>query len=334
MKDVQMTRKAVAIILCVTVWNLCAVAGFAREIGTAPGDPQVYSSPIAGLLAAAQPRPGSPASLSQVPAAVSGSVGQVAWKSLPGQPGAWACRTGSGSVSLDLQQAGRISVLEDSNVDVRAGDDATVVSLLRGSVRVEGPSGAVVKVQTFDGTYVLGKSSEYQARFSWRSGTLAVSGDPGSREDAAMTGAALEISTTPERLTLLNGRPAAVAARVTDALGQPLAGVPVVFTAKAAGGRVNFGGSPNSPVFTDERGLAETTATALGASTVELGAAVAGTAATAATQADVNRTTGGKKWMALAVLGAVGALTVAVALVLRDRDNPKLETGTPTRVTP
>ncbi len=333
MKDVQMTRKAVAIILCVTVWNLCAVAGFAREIGTAPGDPQVYSSPIAGLLAAAQPRPGAVASLSPAPAAVSGSVGAVAWKSLPGAPGAWACRTGSGSVLLDLKQAGRISVLENSNVDVRAAGDETVVSLLRGSVRVEGPAGAVVRVETFDGSYVLGGSA-YQARFSWRAGTLAVSGDPGRRQDAAMTGAALEISTTPERLSLLNGRPTAVAARVTDALGEPLAGVPVMFTAKASGGRVSFGGSPNAPVFTDERGVAETTATALGASSVEIGAAVAGTEAAAAAQAGVDRTTGGQKWMAVVVLGALAALTVALVLVVRDRDDPKLESGTPTRVTP
>jgi hypothetical protein len=332
MRDVQITRKAVAVVLCVTVWNLCAVAGFAREIGTAPGDPQVYSSPIAGLLSAAQSRHGG-ATLSPAPAAVSGTMGHVTWKRLPAAEGAWACRTGSGSVTLDLKQAGKIAVLENSNVDVRADGEQAIVTLLRGSVRVSGPAGTAVRIQTLDGTYTLGGPAAYEARFTWRGGALAIVGDAGQRTDTAMKSASLVLS-TPERVTLVNGRPGAVSARVVDALGEPLAGVPVVFTAKAAGGKVSFGGAPNAVVFTDDNGVAGTMATVLGAANVEIDAAVAGTEAAAAAQAGVQRTTGRQKWVALAVLGAVAAATVALVIVTRDEDNPKLEPGTPTRVTP
>jgi hypothetical protein len=331
MKDVQKTRKAVAVILCVTVWNLCAVAGFAREIGTAPGNPQVYSSPVAGLLAAAHSRSGG-AVLTPSPTAVAGTMGQVAWKALPGMPGAWACRTGSGSVSLDLKQAGKVSVLADSNVDIRADRNESIVTLLRGSVQVEGPAGAVMRVQTFDGTYTLGSSAAYQTRFAWRGGSLTVTGDSGPRSGAAMN-PSLAVSTA-ERLTLVNGRPGTVTARVVDALGQPLAGVPVVFTAKASDGKVLFNDGPEAIVLTDDNGVAGTTATALGASTVEIDAAVAGTEAAAAAQAGVERTTGRQKWVALAILGAVAAVTVALVIVARDKDNPKMDAGTPSRVAP
>ena len=37
---------------------------------------------------------------------------------------------------------------------------------------------------------------------------------------------------------------------------------------------------------------------------------------------------------AVLVLGALAAATIAIVVVVRDKENPKLETGTPTRVAP
>ncbi len=336
MKDVRTTRKILACILCVSVWHLCSIAAFAGEVGTsAPVGSQIYSSPVAGLLSAGQSAIASGyRNLSVQPKGVSGSVGQVSWKSLSTDSPAWTCRTGSGgAATLDLKEAGRISISENSNVDVRLAGEDLVVTLVRGAVLLEGTAAARIRVETYEATYLLGDSSPFRTRFSWHSGSLAISGDPGRRIEGETASPALKVAGPTQPVRLAHGKASPLAVVVTDTLGEPVAGVPIVFSAPE-GARVSFSGAPSAVALTNERGIAQTTAAVLGSGPVAIGAAVAGTTNSAAVQADVNRTTGKQKWMAAVILGALAAATIALVVVSRNEGNPVLTTGTPTRVAP
>jgi hypothetical protein len=319
-------QKATAITLCMTVCHFCVITVYAREIGA--GGAQDFSL---GDLSA---RKGIWSSRPAHPGAVMGSAGHVAWKSLPGPSPYWTCRTAAGAaVSLDVKGNGTISILEDSSIDLQAAGDELQVSVLRGSIQLEGPAGARVVVRTFDGTYLLGESA-FKSRFSWRAGALSLNGDAGRRlSDSSEI--AVKILPESDRIRLVNGRPGKLGVRVVDALGEPVQGARVEFSARDRGARISFAGSEVASVMTDEDGVAATQATAFsGGAPAAVTASVAGTAASAAVQADVDRTTGGQKMMAWIVLGALAAASVILVILIKDEDDPELSTGAPSRIAP
>jgi hypothetical protein len=189
-----------------------------------------------------------------------------------------------------------------------------------------------VKLRTFEGAYSPGTSEPFNTRFAWRSGSLAVEGKGLNRIEGKAAKIGLQVANA-ERVRLANGKPGTVGVRVVDLTGEPVQGVPVIFS--AAKGKVSFAGSARATVLTNAEGLAETTATAFGTDhPVEIEAEVAGTETSAAVQADVDRTTGGQKMMAWIILGALAAATVALAWVAQNKDDPVLSPGTATRVAP
>jgi hypothetical protein len=335
MKYVRKSQKVMAVVMCVAVWHLCVVAGFAQDIATAPAGPPAFSSPLTDMMktGSAGLDPALARSVVAYPRAVTGSVGQVTWKSVTRSSPLWTCRTGTGSaVSLDLAAAGRVSIHADSHVALHVAGDDLVIDLVRGALRLEGPAGARVQLRTFDGVYRPSESESYNARIGWRDGALALEGSGLTRVEGKAAEIGLQLA-NDQRVRLANGKPGKLGVRVVDATGEPVQGVPVVFS--AGKGRVSFAGSPVATVLTDAEGVAETTATAFGSGIpVEIAAEVAGTETTAAVQADVDQTTGGQKVMAWIVMGVLAAATVVLVLAAQNEDDPELRPGSATRVAP
>jgi len=299
-------RKALATLLSATVWCFCSLAGIAGELS--PGSVEQMLAPTAGL------------SLQSAPRSVTGAIGQISWSRLERPGAAWNCRTGAGSgVTVDLQSAGKVSILAGSNVNVGVADNVLLVTLLGGGVILD--RAAPARVETFDGAYALEAGAE-RARFEWRDGALAITGGPArklSGEQARMTAAGLRIQPAPAKSARR------LAAAVTDAQGRPVAGVPVRF-ASAAAAPAGF-----ATVLTDRDGIAETSG-APPAGRGEVSASIEATSETAAVPADPPKTGHSSKTFAFIVLGAVAAATIVLAVRAADKDDPKLTPGTPTLV--
>ena len=134
------------------------------------------------------------------------------------------------------------------------------------------------------------------------------------------------------------GKPHPVGAVVTDATGQPLAEVPILFSSNSQNDtrfRVSFSGSPSATALTDENGVAASKVTVIGHKGLgAIFATIPGTTATAALPADVNPTSKGGKVAAWLVFAGIVAVSIFLILDALDKDDPVLEPGTATRVAP
>jgi hypothetical protein len=282
--------------------------------------------------------------LAAQPLGVAATIGTVAWRNLQQATPSWICTTGgNSSVSLDLKTGGRVSILERSTVNLQLPEGDPVVTLLGGSLHLSGSEGNRIRIQTYDGIYLLESTKPYQTRVSWRAGQLALSGDSIRKlENERVSAAELGLEIRPEnpRLKLSSGKPHPVGAVVTDATGQPLAEVPILFSSNSTNDthfRVAFSGSPSVTVLTDANGVAASRVTVLGNGGLgAIFATIPGTTATAALPADVNPTSKGGKVAAWLVVAGIVAVSIFLILDAIDEDDPVLEPGTPTapRVSP
>jgi len=128
-----------------------------------------------------------------------------------------------------------------------------------------------------------------------------------------LPGRALRILPCEERLVLSAGKPRTFSASVADAAGQPLPGVPVVFASGQTGNsrlRVALSGRERVAPLTDQQGVATVSAAA------------------------VAQTTGHRKAAALAILAGIAAATIVLVVRAAAKEDPRLQPGTPSRVTP
>jgi hypothetical protein len=277
--------------------------------------------------------------LAAQPLGVAATVGTVAWKNLAQTTPAWNCRTGeNSSVTLDLKSAGKVSILEQSRVNLQFPEGAPVLTLLGGSLHLSGSEGNRLRIQTLDGIYLLESAKPYQTRLSRRAGQLALSGDSLRKlENERASAADLGVEIRPENpaLTLSSGKPSSVGAVVTDATGQPLAEVPILFSSNAQSDsrfKVSFSGNQSATVLTDKNGVAASKVTVIGHEGLgAIFAAIPGTTAAAALPADVNPTSKGGKVAAWLVFAGIVAVSIFLILDALDKDDPVLQPGTPTR---
>jgi hypothetical protein len=150
-----------------------------------------------------------------------------------------------------------------------------------------------------------------------------------------LRGAGLSVRPAEPRVRLSTGRARPVAVVVSDASGEPLAGVPVDFSVGPApagikAARVALAGAATARSLTNASGVAETMATPLGEGEASIAATVAGMPA-AAVPADAG-TGHSNKLLGIAALAILGALTIALVIRAADEDDPELQPGPPTLV--
>jgi hypothetical protein len=335
MRPVTRTRGAVALFLVVSLLHLSSITasgGDLKNLARPSLKPVLpdYLTQTGRLPLAAQPL------------GVAATIGTVVWTNLQQSTPSWICRTGdNSSVTLDLKTAGKVSILERSRVNLQLPEGDPVLTLLGGSLHLSGSEGSRVRIQTYDGIYLLESTRPYQTRVSWRGGQLAMSGDSIRKlenEMASATDLGLEIRAENPSLKLSSGKPHPIGAVVTDATGQPLAEVPIRFSSNSQNDtrfRVSFSGSPSATVLTDGNGVAASKVTVIGhQGPGAIFAAIPGTTATAALPADVNPTSKGGKVAAWLVVAGIVAVSLFLILDRLDEDDPVLEPGAPGRATP
>jgi hypothetical protein len=324
MKGVQ---KAIAILMAASVLQFYSLPALGSERDGPPASASQRSTSLPAQASPGRtlPRIAFTPDTAVAPHEVSGSVGQVSRKRLPDSSVAWYCNTGAESgVVLELSSTSKLDIYEHSRVSLTVAPDTITVTLLHGSVAVEGAAGRMVYIRTFGGTYVIDGDARGRARFSWREGRLLAEGKTRQAVEASA-------SSGPDVLVTPTGvASGSVAVRVTDPNGNPVLGVPVVFSPGPSGGRtrVAFAGSANARVLTDSQGVARTAIATLGGGPSAVVAAVEGAVASATVPVDTPRTTGKQKLAALIALGAVAAVTAAIVVHEVHRENPVL---TPSR---
>ena len=347
MRAIRSIQKPLARLLLLSVCNLCCVAGLAQEVSLSSMSVAKRNlalpatAPTTAAQAALHPLGAEGRFSAARPRGVTGSIGQVTWKNLnPGMP-IWHCRTDElASVALGLGQARKVIILERSSVILRENGNDVVITLLAGSVQLEAAGGGRIHLETYDGVYQPDPAKPFQAKFTWRDGRLVTEGKRIDKLEAevALLGCALRILPCEEHSVLSVGKSRAFSVSVADAAGQPLPGVPVVFSSGQTGNsrlRVAFSGRMRVTVLTDEQGVATVSAAALGeAGPTTLLVTVPGTGESTTIPADVVQTTGHQKVAALAILAGIAAATVVLAVRAATKEDPKLQPGTPSRVTP
>jgi hypothetical protein len=326
MRSTTKTRGALALFLLVSLVHLCAISAAGGDLKnlTRPSLKPVlpeYLTQTGRLPLAAQPL------------GVAATIGTVVWTNLQQATPSWICTTGgNSSVSLDLKTGGRVSILERSRVNLQFPEGDPVLTLLGGSLHLSGSESNRVRIQTYDGVYLLESMRPYQTRVSWRAGQLALSGDSIRKlENERLSAADLGLEIRPENpsLMLSSGKPHPVGAVVTDAAGQPLADVPILFSSNSQNDtrfRVSFSGSPSVTALTDEKGVAVSKVTVIGHNGLgAIFATIPGTTATAALPADVNPTSKGGKVAAWLVFAGIVAVSIFLILDEIDQDDPVLE---------